>query len=68
MAKCIEHEEKKVLTEVLKQTGGNKSQAAKILKIDYKTMHYKVKNYGINIQTSTEITSKMPTEAPQDKV
>ncbi len=68
VAKCIEHEEKKVLTEVLKQTGGNKSQAAKILKIDYKTMHYKVKNYGINIQTSTEITSKMPTEAPQDKV
>ena len=41
---------------MLKRTGGNKSQAARILKIDYKTMHYKVKNYGIKIQTTTEIT------------
>lgn len=27
-----------------------------ILKIDYKTMHYKVKDYGIKIQTTAEIT------------
>ncbi|HHT9109491.1 MAG TPA: sigma-54-dependent transcriptional regulator, partial [Candidatus Wunengus sp. YC64] len=47
VAKCVENAEKKLITEVLKRTGGNKSQAAKILKIDYKTMHYKVKNYGI---------------------
>ena len=62
VAKCIENAEKKLITEVLKRTGGNKSQAAKILKIDYKTMHYKVKNYGIKIQTTTEITEKVPTE------
>lgn len=62
VAKCVENAEKKLITEVLKQTGGNKSQAAKILKIDYKTMHYKVKNYGIRIQTTTEITDKVPTE------
>ena len=62
VAKCIEHAEKKLITSVLKRTGGNKSQAARILKIDYKTMHYKVKNYGIKIQTTTEITDKSPTE------
>jgi len=61
VAKCVENVEKKLITEVLKRTGGNKSQAAKILKIDYKTMHYKVKNYGIKIQTTTEITEKAPT-------
>ncbi len=61
VAKCIEHAEKKLITSVLKRTGGNKSQAARILKIDYKTMHYKVKNYGIKIQTTTEITEKSPT-------
>ena len=62
VAKCVENVEKKLITEVLKRTGGNKSQAAKILKIDYKTMHYKVKNYGIKIQTTTKITEKVPTE------
>ena len=62
VARCVEHAEKKLITEVLKRTGGNKSQAARILKIDYKTMHYKVKNYGIKIQTTTEITEKSPTE------
>ena len=62
VAKCVENAEKKLISEVLKRTGGNKSQAARILKIDYKTMHYKVKNYGIKIQTATEITEKSPTE------
>ncbi|HHT9111794.1 MAG: sigma-54-dependent Fis family transcriptional regulator [Planctomycetes bacterium] len=62
VARCVEHAEKKLITEALKRTGGNKSQAARILKIDYKTMHYKVKNYGIKIQTTTEITEKSPTE------
>lgn len=60
VAKCVEIAEKKLITEVLQKTGGNKSRAAKILKIDYKTMHYKVKNYGIRIQTTTEITEKEP--------
>jgi len=58
VAKCVENVEKKLITEVLKRTGGNKSQAAKILKIDYKTMHYKVKNYGIKIQATTKIIEK----------
>ncbi|MCR4318745.1 MAG: sigma-54 dependent transcriptional regulator [Candidatus Brocadiaceae bacterium] len=62
VAKCVEHAERKLITAVLKRTGGNKSQAARILKIDYKTMHNKVKNYGIKIQTTTEIAEKVPDE------
>jgi len=36
--------ERQVIAEALKQTDGNKSRAARLLKIDYKTLHYKVKN------------------------
>jgi two-component system nitrogen regulation response regulator GlnG len=39
--------EKEVLTEVLKFTGGNKARAARLLQIDYKTMHTKAKKFGI---------------------
>lgn len=63
VAKCVESIEKKLITEALTRTGGNKSQAAKILKIDYKTMHYKVKNYGIKIQTTTRITENKSSDA-----
>lgn len=57
LQKCIESVEKDLIEEALKRTNGNKRQASKILKIDYKTMHYKVKEYGIKIQTTAEITS-----------
>ena len=43
--------EKEVLTEVLKYTGGNKAKAARLLRIDYKTIHEKVKKLGILIHT-----------------
>jgi DNA-binding NtrC family response regulator len=39
--------EREVITQVLKHTGGNKAKAARILHIDYKTMHTKVKDYKI---------------------
>jgi DNA-binding NtrC family response regulator len=39
--------ERSVLIQVLKQTQGNKAKAARLLKVDYKTLHGKVKNYGI---------------------
>ena len=39
--------ERATLIEVLKQTGGNKAKAARLLQIDYKTIHVKVKEYGI---------------------
>ncbi len=42
--------EREVLTQVLKNTGGNKAKAARLLKIDYKTIHEKVKKLGIQTQ------------------
>jgi DNA-binding NtrC family response regulator len=39
--------EREVLAEVLKSTGGNKAKAARLLQIDYKTIHGKVKKFGI---------------------
>ncbi len=42
--------EREVLARVLKVTGGNKAKAARLLKIDYKTIHEKVKKLGIAIE------------------
>ncbi|MEI8242238.1 MAG: sigma-54 dependent transcriptional regulator [bacterium] len=39
--------ERKVLAGVLRVTGGNKAKAARLLQVDYKTMHTKVKKFGI---------------------
>jgi two-component system nitrogen regulation response regulator GlnG len=41
--------ERTVLTDVLRRTGGNKAKAARLLKIDYTTLHAKIKLYGISI-------------------
>jgi two-component system nitrogen regulation response regulator GlnG len=41
--------EREVLIHVLRKTGGNKAKAARLLQIDYKTIHSKVKKYGIEI-------------------
>ena len=42
--------EREVLTQALKHTGGNKAKAARLLQIDYKTIHTKVKQLGISIK------------------
>jgi DNA-binding NtrC family response regulator len=39
--------EREVFTQILKQTGGNKAKAARLLQVDYKTIHEKVKKLGI---------------------
>jgi two-component system nitrogen regulation response regulator GlnG len=39
--------EREVLLQTLRQTGGNKAKAARLLHIDYKTIQSKVKKYGI---------------------
>jgi two-component system nitrogen regulation response regulator GlnG len=39
--------ERRCIVEALKRTGGNKSKAARLLQIDRKTMHSKIKDYGI---------------------
>ncbi len=43
----VKKTEKHAIIDVLKHTGGNKSKAARMLKIDYKTLHYKIKEYDI---------------------
>jgi two-component system nitrogen regulation response regulator GlnG len=47
--------EREVLDQVLKQTGGNKAKAARLLQIDYKTIHEKVKKLGIQIDRNGEV-------------
>lgn len=44
---AVEEAEKQAIRNVLRATQGNKSQAAKILKTDYKTLHVKIKKYGL---------------------
>jgi len=61
ITECVENAEKHLITDVLLRTKGNKAQAAKILKIDYKTIYSKVKKYGIKIQTSAEIVHNVST-------
>jgi len=39
--------ERRVICEVLRETQGNKSQAARALKTDFKTLHVKMKHLGI---------------------
>lgn len=42
--------ERDVLCDVLEKVGGNKAKAARLLKIDYKTIHSKIKQYGIMVK------------------
>ncbi len=39
--------ERRALIEALRRTGGNKAKAARLLQIDYTTIHAKLKQYGI---------------------
>ena len=43
----MEDAERSLITSTLEHTGGNKTQAAKILGVSLKTMHNKVKKYGL---------------------
>ena len=52
--------EREVLTRILKVTGGNKAKAARLLKIDYKTIHEKVKKLGIQTEKTND------SEGPQE--
>ena len=47
--------ERRVLLQVLRQTQGNKAKAARLLRVDYKTIHGKIKNYGIIFAPGEEI-------------
>jgi len=45
--------EREVLLQTLRQTGGNKAKAARLLQVDYKTIQSKIKRYGINTNQET---------------
>ena len=45
--KAASKAEKAAIERVLRETGGNKSKAAEILQVDYKTLLSKIKKYGI---------------------
>ena len=40
--------EQRAIRLALEATGGNKSEAARLLRVDYKTLHLKMKHYGID--------------------
>jgi len=41
----------RVLARVLRKAKGNKAEAARLLQVDYKTIHSKVKQYGITVNS-----------------
>jgi DNA-binding NtrC family response regulator len=45
--RSVDQVEREVLVQVLNHAGGNKAKAARLLQIDYKTMHTKLKRLGI---------------------
>jgi len=44
---AADNAEEQAIRRVLQVTGGNKSEAARLLRTDYKTLHLKMKEYGI---------------------
>lgn len=42
--------ERSVLIQALRKTGGNKAEAARLLQINYSTIHLKIKRYGIRLE------------------
>jgi DNA-binding NtrC family response regulator len=45
--------ERQAIREALRASGGNKSETARRLKVDYKTLHIKMKQYGIHARDSS---------------
>jgi two-component system response regulator HydG len=45
--RAIAEAERQAIRLSLQATGGNKSEAARLLRVDYKTLHVKMKRYGI---------------------
>jgi two-component system nitrogen regulation response regulator GlnG len=43
-----------ILAKVLRKTGGNKAKAARLLQVDYKTIHSKIKQYGVRLYSEEE--------------
>src|SRR3990170_3500030 len=50
--------ERSILAQALRRAGGNKAKAARMLKIDYKTIHTKMRQYGIQKEVINHDTAK----------
>ena len=46
-ARAAAEAERQAIRLALQATGGNKSEAARLLRTDYKTLHLKMKHYAI---------------------
>ncbi|MBI5251609.1 MAG: sigma-54-dependent Fis family transcriptional regulator, partial [Desulfomonile tiedjei] len=46
--------EKRILVEALRKTGGNKAKAARLLQMDYTTIHAKIKQYKITVDSEDD--------------
>ncbi len=52
--RVVQEVERKAILETLRQTRGNKRKAAKLLDIDYSTLHLKIKQHAIELFDDTE--------------
>ena len=52
MGTTLREAEKRLIRETLKKTGGHRSQAAQLLGISVRALHYKIKEYGIRDRDS----------------
>ena len=46
--RAVAEAERQAIRLALQATAGNKSEAARLLRVDYKTLHIKMKRYGID--------------------
>jgi DNA-binding NtrC family response regulator len=44
---ALQVSERETIRKVLAETGGNRTQAARILGISLRTLHYRIKEYGL---------------------
>ncbi len=51
---CIDHLSSLLISEALNVTGGNRSQAAKLLGLSRPTLHSKIDKYGLKLETSVK--------------
>jgi DNA-binding NtrC family response regulator len=56
---AAEAAERQAITEVLRATGGNKSEAARVLQVDFKTLHLKMRRLGIAGRVLEPVSSSL---------
>jgi two-component system response regulator HydG len=49
--RAVAEAERQAIRVALQATQGNKSEAARLLRVDYKTLHLKIKRYDLDART-----------------